>query len=120
MSYTIVDPASIAAGHGPHPATSPYDKRLGDALGISAFGVYQVELPAGAETVQHDHRDDGAEDLYVVLRGEGRLVVDDETVPIRPGQFIAVSVESTRQIRAGADGLVLIACCATPTEATAP
>jgi uncharacterized cupin superfamily protein len=116
MTYTIVDPASIDADRGPHPAASPFDKRLNDALGLSAFGVYQVELPAGAETVRHDHRNDGAEDLYVVLRGEGRLLVEEESVPIRPGQFIAVTVESSRQIRAGDDGLLLLALCATPSD----
>jgi uncharacterized cupin superfamily protein len=116
MTYAIVDPASIEADRGPHPAASPFDKRLNDALGLSAFGVYQVELPPGAETVQHDHRDDGAEDLYVVLRGDGRLIVDEESVPIRPGQFIAVTVESSRQIQAGGDGLLLLALCATPPE----
>jgi mannose-6-phosphate isomerase-like protein (cupin superfamily) len=116
VTYKIVDPAFMAAGRGPHPAASPFDKRLGEALGISAFDVYQVELPAWAETVQHDHRDDGAEDVYAILRGTGWLLVDDEEVPIGPGQFIAVTMESTRQIRADEEGLLLIALCAAPSS----
>jgi hypothetical protein len=45
MSYSIADPADISAGPGPHPAASPFDKRIGEAPGVGAFEVYQVELP---------------------------------------------------------------------------
>ncbi|WP_145984183.1 MULTISPECIES: hypothetical protein [unclassified Pseudonocardia] len=82
MGYQIIDPSSLSAEPGPHPAASPFDKRVSDHLGISAFEVYQVELPPEAETVRHDHRDDRVEDLYVILSGAGWLVVDDERVPV--------------------------------------
>jgi uncharacterized cupin superfamily protein len=114
VAYKIVDPASLTAGPGPHPAASPFDNRVSDDLGISAFEVYQVELPPGAETVRHDHREDGVEDLYAILRGDGWVIVDDEQLPVRPGLFIAVTIESTRQVRAGNEGLAFIALCAAP------
>ncbi|MDQ2726681.1 MAG: cupin [Actinomycetota bacterium] len=114
MTYQIVDPASIAAGRGPHPAGSPFDKRVGEALGIRAFEMYQVELPPAAETVRHDHVEDKAEDVYAIVRGSGWVVVDREEVPVEPGQFIAVTVDSARQVRAGHEGLVFIAVCGTP------
>lgn len=107
-----VDVDSVPAGHGPHPAASPYDKRISEALGISAFEVYQVELPPGAETVPHDHLDDRNEDVYAILSGTGWVVVDDEAIPVRPGQFISVDISSTRYMRAGDDGLTFIALCA--------
>ena len=114
MTHRIVDPAALSTGRGPHPAASPFEKRVGEAIGITAFGLYQVELPAGAETVPHDHRDDGAEDAYYVVRGSGWMVVDDEEVPVEPGRFAAVTVESTRYLRAGTEGLVVLAVCASP------
>ncbi len=114
VSYTIVDPSSITAGPGPHPAASPFDKRVSEHLGISAFEVYQVELPPHGKTVRHDHRDDGVEDLYVILTGTGWVMVDYEDIPVRPGLFIAVTVESSRQLQAGSDGLVFVAMCAEP------
>jgi len=114
MSYPTIDPASMAAARGPHPAASPYDKDVGRALGIRAFGSYQVELPHGAETVSHHHRGDGAEDMYAVLRGTGLVVVDGEEVPVSPGQFIAITPDSIRHVRAGASGLVFSAVCGTP------
>jgi len=114
VAYQILDPAALSVGRGPHPAASPYEKRVGEAIGISAFGLYQVELPADAETVPHDHRDDQAEDAYAIVRGSGWLVVDDEETPVAPGQFIGVTVDARRHLRAGPDGLVFIAVCASP------
>jgi uncharacterized cupin superfamily protein len=78
MAYTKVDAATIKPTPGPHPAASPYDKGVGQALGVRAFGIYQIELPPGAETVRHDHVDDGAEDVYAVVHGTGTVVIDDQ------------------------------------------
>jgi uncharacterized cupin superfamily protein len=111
VGYRVVDAAEVAAGPGPHPAASPFDKGVGAALGVQRFGIYQVELPPGAETVAHDHSADGAEDVYAVLRGSGVVLVDGEEVTVRPGTFIAVEKDSTRQVRAGPDGLTYIAVC---------
>jgi mannose-6-phosphate isomerase-like protein (cupin superfamily) len=111
LAYTVVDAAALAAAPGPHPAASAYDKGVGAALGVRGFGLYQVELPAGGQTVSHDHADDGAEDVYAVLQGSGVVVVDGEEVEIGPGQFVAVTPESTRHVRAGEHGLTFIAIC---------
>jgi quercetin dioxygenase-like cupin family protein len=113
VANQIVNPASITAGRGPHPAASPFDKRVGEALGVSAFEMYQVELPAGTETVPHDHLEDRAEDAYAFIRGSGWVIVDGQEVPVGSGDFVAVTVEPVRQVRAGQNGLVLIAVCAT-------
>ncbi|MFC5062140.1 cupin [Actinomycetospora atypica] len=117
MTFQIVDQAALPTGRGPHPAASPFEKRVGEELGLTAFGLYQIELPAGEETVPHDHRDDGAEDAYAIVSGHGWLVVDGGETPVEPGQYMAVTVESSRYLRAGADGLVFIAVCATPPAA---
>ena len=112
MAFRLRNASEIASGAGSHPAASEYDKCVGDELGVRAFGLYQVELPGGAETVRHDHRDDGAEDAYAILRGEGVVVVDDQEVVVASGDFIAVTPDATRYVRAGEDGLVFIAVCA--------
>ncbi len=113
MSYTLVDAATVEVAPGQHPAASAYDKGIGAALGVHAFGVYQVELPPGATTVQHNHLHDRAEDIYAILHGAGTVVIDGEDVAVTPGCFVAVSPESTRQVVAGDAGLVFIAVCAT-------
>ena len=113
MAYRVVDVATVSQARGPHPAASAYDKGVGATLGVRAFGLYQVELPPRAETVTHDHVDDGAEDVYAVVSGEGAVFVDGERVPVKPGEFIAVTPDSSRYVRAGDEGLVFIAVCAT-------
>jgi uncharacterized cupin superfamily protein len=111
VAYTVVDAEALPAAPGPHPAASPFDKGVGAALGVRGFGVYQVELPPGAETVTHDHADDDAEDVYAAVSGSGVVVVDGDEVSIAPGTFIAVTPDSTRHVRAGDDGLTFIAIC---------
>jgi uncharacterized cupin superfamily protein len=115
VAYHHLHARDLEATPGPHPAASRYDKGVGQALGIRAFGLYQVELPAGQETVRHNHLDDGAEDAYAVVQGDGVVVVDDREVAVRPGDFIAVTPESDRYVRASDSGLVFIAICAPPT-----
>jgi uncharacterized cupin superfamily protein len=110
--YAVVDVAAVPREPGPHPAASPYDRDIGAALGVRAFGIYQVELPPDGASVLHDHAVDGAQDVYVILRGSGSVMVDGEPVPMRPGACIAVSAASTRQVRAGDAGLVYLAVCA--------
>lgn len=48
----------------------------------------QVELPARAETVPHDHTDDQVEDTDAFLRGSGWVVMDRASLPVRAGQFV--------------------------------
>ena len=120
MTYTKVDGADIDPAPGPHLAASPFDKRIGEALGVRAFGFYEVELPAGSSTVPHDHQDDRAEDVYAVIRGSGVVVIDGHEVPLSPGQYIAVTPESRREVRAGDQGFAFIAVCAAPMDDCRP
>ena len=39
------------------------------ALGTNAFGINQIELPAGASGPEHDEEDTTHEEVYVVLDG---------------------------------------------------
>jgi uncharacterized cupin superfamily protein len=112
MSYSIAHVDDVPAERGPHPAASSFDRRVSAQLGLDNFGLYQVELPPGASTEPHDHVQDEVEDAYAVIRGDGWVVVDGQEVPIGVGQFVGVTKESKRFIRAGKRGCVLIAVCA--------
>jgi uncharacterized cupin superfamily protein len=114
MAYHHLHADDLEARPGPHPAASRFDKGVSQALGIRAFGLYQVELPAGAQTVRHNHVDDGAEDAYAVIGGAGVVFVDDREVVVGPGDFIAITPESERYVAASDGGLVFIAICASP------
>jgi len=71
---------------------APYDAplrdrwkvRLGDAAGLSQFGVNLVRIPPGKWSSQrhwHSHEDE----FVYVLEGEGVLVTDEGEQPMRPG-----------------------------------
>lgn len=112
MSHIVIHDTDVPAGRGPHPAASPFDKRMSEILNVQSFEIYKVELPRGATTKPHDHLDDGVEDAYAIVRGGGWIVTDGEEIPVGAGHFVAVTKESTRFIRAGDDGCDLIAVCA--------
>ena len=112
MSFSVVKAADVPASDAEHPASSPYDRRLSTPLGITRFGLYEVDLPAGATTVPHDHRQDDAEDAYVVVRGSGWLVVDGVETALAAGHAAGVTPEPERWFRAGPDGCTLLAVCA--------
>jgi uncharacterized cupin superfamily protein len=114
MGCKVIHVSSLPAAPGPHPAASQYDKGIGRRLGLQTFDVYQVELPPGAHSVEHNHSDDGAEDMYAVIQGEGQVVVDGQDMPVQTGTFVAVTADSSRYIQAGDAGLVYIAVCTVP------
>lgn len=112
MSHRRVNAKDLIPGRGPHPAGSPFDKRVSEPLGLKAFEMYKVELPPGESTKPHDHLDDNVEDAYAIVRGSGWLVVNGNETPVSVGDFIAVSQHAERYVKAGDGGCDLIAVCA--------
>jgi len=55
----------------------------------------------------HYHSTD--EEIYVVVRGRGRMKLDDDVVEIRMNDTLRVAPRTVREWEAGPDGLVLIA-----------
>ena len=54
------------------------------------------------------HRHNAAEEVYVVLAGEGRVKLDDDVRDIRPLDAIRVAPEVTRQFEGGPEGIELL------------
>ena len=101
MTHAIVDAATVEPLHGVF-------KPLRDRLGVSAFGINELELPAGAEGPEHDHAKDGQEEVYVVIRGGGTIRVDGAEMSLHPGQYVYLSPTTRRQMIAGDDGLAWV------------
>ena len=55
------------------------------------------------------HRHDEAEEVYVVLRGSGRVKLDDDVVELTTMDAVRVAPEVARRFEAGPDGLELLA-----------
>ena len=99
MPHALCDATEIEARNGVFKPIRP-------ALGVTAFGVNQLELPPTAEGPEHDHTGDGQEEVYVILRGGGTIRVDGEEHELRPGHYVFLSPDARRQMVAGPEGLV--------------
>lgn len=107
MGYTVVDAADVEASFGAF-------RKMRQALGVTGFGVNQLDLPAGASGREHDETDGGQEEVYVVLAGGGTMLVDEEPVELVPGRWLRIDAGATRIPSAGPEGLRLIMIGSTP------
>lgn len=85
MTYTTIDAAVLKPAPGPHPAASPHHNSIGQALGVRAFGLYQVELPPGGTTARHDHIDDEPRTCTPSCTGLARSSWTASRCPCGPG-----------------------------------
>lgn len=86
------------------------------ALGVTAFGMAIEELPpnSGDAYPEHDHSEDGQEEVYVVLAGAGEIEIEGERVALDPGTLVRVGPSARRRIRSSADGLRILALGGVP------
>jgi mannose-6-phosphate isomerase-like protein (cupin superfamily) len=87
----------------------------GKSLGITAWGMNVLTLPPGWDQYpEHDHGDDGHEEVYVVLRGSATLHVGPERFELAQGSFTRVGPGERRKIVPGPEGVMFIAVGGTP------
>jgi oxalate decarboxylase/phosphoglucose isomerase-like protein (cupin superfamily) len=86
------------------PLTSP--RRL---LGLTGVALGLINLPAGqGYTFTHSHREQ--EEVYIVLAGTGRLLVDGEEVPLEAGDMVRVDPVSKRALKNDGEVPLRILC----------
>ena len=56
--------------------------RVRAELGVTAFGLQVVDLPADSGDLahEHDHAHDGQEEVYLLLDGTGEVVLDGNPI----------------------------------------
>src|SRR5207253_1769361 len=87
----------------------------GKGLGVTAWGMNVERLPAGwADYPEHDHAQDGQEEVYVVLSGSATLAADGDSWVLEPGTLARVGAGQKRKLVPGADGVTLLAIGGTP------
>ena len=74
-----------------------------DRTGVALFRL----LPRKRSPFTHRHTD--AEEIYVVLRGSGRVKLDDEVLDVGPLDSIRVAPATARAFEAGPEGLEFLA-----------
>jgi uncharacterized RmlC-like cupin family protein len=86
------------------PLTSP--RRL---LGLKGVALGLINLPPQeGYTFTHRHREQ--EEVYIVLAGSGRLLIDNETVAIGAGDVVRVDPASRRALKNDGDDPLQIIC----------
>lgn len=79
-------------------------------LGVRSFGMQVLEFPAGfSDYPEHDHSDDGQEEVYVVLRGSADFEVGGESVRVGPGAMLYVEPGVSRRLDPGPEGVQCLA-----------
>jgi len=89
------------------------------SLGVTSFGMQIIEMApnAGEFYPNHDHRDDGQEEVYVVLGGGGEIAIDGERIALEPDMAVRVGPDAKRQLLPGDEGMRLLILGGTPGKA---
>ena len=93
MTNTILTAAAIAAMAGVEKTHFLNDdarrlnKSLGDAVGLSDFGIHLIEVPPGCASTEH-HVHYVEDECCYILSGTGTAVLGEDRFPIGLGDFI--------------------------------
>lgn len=93
-------------------------KLAGAELGVESFGMQVFDFPAGFDQYpEHDHAQEGQEEVYVVLQGSAEFEIDGERVAASAGTLVRVAPESRRKLFPGHDGARVLAIGCVPSGA---
>ncbi len=82
---------------------------LHDKLALTGAEISINRLPAGAGIpFVHSHRNN--EEIYGILSGKGKAVVDGEETELNPGDWLRISPATKRQFFAAADSGITYVC----------
>ena len=82
---------------------------LHDKLSLTGAEISINNLPAGA-CVPFVHAHKNNEEIYAVLSGKGKAVIDGETVELAAGDWIRISPAGKRQFFAPDDSAISFVC----------
>jgi mannose-6-phosphate isomerase-like protein (cupin superfamily) len=80
-------------------------------VGSDAMWVGFSLVDPGSSSNPHRHRN---EEIFIVLEGAGRAVVDDESADISAGSVVRVPPSALHQLVNEGSGILKVACVASP------
>jgi mannose-6-phosphate isomerase-like protein (cupin superfamily) len=96
-------------------------RRARSGLGVRSFGMQVEEFPPNASQYpEHDHSEDGMEEVYTALEGQAILEVGGEEYVLEPGIFARVGPAEPRKLLTRDEGARVLAIGAVPGEVYKP
>jgi mannose-6-phosphate isomerase-like protein (cupin superfamily) len=87
-------------------------------LGVTSFGMQVMDIPGGyGDYPDHDHTENGQEEVYLALRGSAEIEIDGERHPLDPDTMVRVSSGTKRKIWPGENGVRVLALGGVPGKA---
>ncbi|MEO1175384.1 MAG: cupin domain-containing protein [Myxococcota bacterium] len=103
---------------GEHAIPGVRFRAVRDALAVTAWGMNVIEIdPHNEGYPEHDHAEDGQEEVYVILEGAAKLVSGEDEVTVRAGQLVRVPPAVRRRFITGEAPVVFLAIGGTPGKA---
>ncbi len=95
-------------------------KKARAELGVSSFGIQVIDMPPNVDAYpEHDHSQDGQEEVYVAMSGGGEIEIDGERHPLDPETMVRVSAGTKRKLYPGDEGMRVLVIGGVPGEAYA-
>jgi hypothetical protein len=81
-------------------------KRARAELGVTSFGMQVIDLPPNFDGYpEHDHSEDGQEEVYMALSGSGEIEIEGERFPLDPDHMVRVAPGTKRKVWPGSEGM---------------
>jgi hypothetical protein len=85
-------------------------KRARAELGVESFGMQIIDMPPNFEGYpEHDHGEDGQEEVYLTLRGGGEIEIEGDRFPLDEDHVARVGPGVKRKVWPGDDGIRILA-----------
>jgi hypothetical protein len=84
-------------------------KRARASLGVESFGMQIIDMPPNYDKYpEHDHAEDGQEEVYVTLRGGGEIEIEGERHPLDADHVARVGSGVKRKVWPGPEGIRML------------
>lgn len=84
-------------------------KRARAELGVESFGLQVIDMPPGYENYpEHDHAEDGQEEVFMAIRGGGEIEIAGERFPLDPDHMARVASGVKRKVWPGPEGIRMV------------
>jgi mannose-6-phosphate isomerase-like protein (cupin superfamily) len=88
------------------------------SLGADSFGMQVIDMPPNAhQHPEHDHAEDGQEEVFIALRGGGEIEIEGERHPMDTETMVRVGPTTRRKLWAGPEGMRVLALGGCPGHA---